>query len=83
MFIMNVGNIFSTDFGLFYQVTRDSGSLIDVTQTLDVYVYKATMESNNYGFSAAASLLQNTLGCIMLIAANLVVKKIDPESGLF
>ncbi|MBQ4580595.1 MAG: sugar ABC transporter permease [Clostridia bacterium] len=83
MFILNVGNIFSTDFGLFYQVTRDSGSIIDVTQTLDVYVYKATMESNNYGYSAAASLLQNTLGCIMLIAANLVVKKIDPESGLF
>ena len=83
MFILNVGSIFSTDFGLFYQVTRDSGSLIDVTQTLDVYVYKATMESNNYGYSAAASLLQNTLGCIMLIVANLVVKKIDPESGLF
>lgn len=83
MFILNVGNIFSTDFGLFYQVTRDSGSIIDVTQTLDVYVYKATMESNNYGYSAAASLLQNTLGCIMLIAANLAVKKIDPDSGLF
>ena len=84
MFILNVGSIFSTDFGLFYQVTRDSGSLIDVTQTLDVYVYKATMElSNSYGYSAAASLLQNTLGCVMLIAANLAVKKIDPESGLF
>ena len=83
MFILNVGNIFSTDFGLFFQVTRDSNSLIDVTQTLDVYVYKATMQSNNYGYSAAVSLLQNTLGCILLIIANLVVKKIDPESGLF
>ena len=83
MFILNVGNIFSTDFGLFYQVTRDSNSIIDVTQTLDVYVHKALMENNNYEYSAAVSLLQNTLGCIMLIAANLAVKKIDPESGLF
>jgi len=83
MFILNVGNIFSTDFGLFFQVTRDSNSIIDVTQTLDVYVYKATMQSSNYGYSAAVSLLQNTLGCILLIIANLVVKKIDPESGLF
>ena len=83
MFIMNVGHIFSTDFGLFYQVTRDSGSIINVTQTLDVYVYKALMQSNNYNYSAAASLLQNTLGCILLIVANLVVKKIDPESGMF
>ena len=83
MFILNVGSIFSTDFGLFFQVTRDSNSLIDVTQTLDVYVYKALMQSNNYNYSAAASLLQNTLGCILLIVANLVVKKIDPDSGLF
>ena len=83
MFILNVGNIFSTDFGLFYQVTRDSNSIIDVTQTLDVYVHKALMETNNYEYSAAVSLLQNTLGCILLIVANLTVKKIDPESGLF
>ncbi|MDO5436149.1 MAG: ABC transporter permease subunit [Clostridia bacterium] len=83
MFILNVGHIFSSDFGLFYQVTRDSNSIIGVTQTLDVYVYKALMESNNYNYSAAVSLLQNTLGCILLLIANFTVKKIDPESGLF
>ncbi len=83
MFIMNVGNIFSTDFGLFYQVTRDSNSIISVTQTLDVYVYKALMQSNNYNYSSAVSLLQNTLGCILLLVANRVVKLIDPESGMF
>ena len=83
MFIMNVGHIFSTDFGLFYQVTRDSGSIINVTQTLDVYVYKALMESNNYNYSSAVSLLQSVLGCILLIIANFAVKKIDPESGIF
>lgn len=83
MFILNVGHIFSTDFGLFYQVTRDSNSLINVTQTLDVYVYKALMESSNYNYSAAVSLLQNTLGCVLLVFANLAVKRIDPESGLF
>ena len=83
MFIMNVGHIFSTDFGLFYQVTRDSNSLINVTQTLDVYVYKALMQSNNYNYSSAVALLQSVCGCILLIIANTVVKKIDPESGMF
>jgi len=83
MFIMNVGSIFASDFGLFYQVTRDSNSLINVTQTLDVYVHKALMESNNYNYSSAVSLLQNTAGCILLLIANRVVKFIDPESGLF
>ena len=83
MFIMNVGHIFSTDFGLFYQVTRDSNSLINVTQTLDVYVHKALIQSNNYNYSSAVALLQSVLGCILLIVANVVVKKIDPESGMF
>ena len=83
MFIMNVGHIFSTDFGLFYQVTRDSNSLINVTQTLDVYVHKALIQSNNYNYSSAVALLQSVLGCFMLVVANVVVKKIDPESGMF
>jgi len=83
MFIMNVGHIFSTDFGLFFQVTRDSNSLINVTQTLDVYVYKALMQSNNYNYSSAVSLLQSVLGCILLLVTNKVVKKIDPNSGIF
>ena len=83
MFIMNVGHIFSTDFGLFFQVTRDSNSLINITQTLDVYVYKALMQSNNYNYSSAVALLQSVFGCILLIVANTVVKKIDPESGMF
>lgn len=83
MFILNVGHIFSTDFGLFYQVPRDSNALISVTQTLDVYVYKALLQSNNYNYSSAVSLLQNTMGCILLIIANTVVKRIDSDSSLF
>ena len=83
MLILNVGRIFCSDFGLFYQVTRDSNSLINVTQTLDVYVHKALIQSNNYNYSSAVALLQSVLGCILLVIANIVVKKIDPESGLF
>ncbi len=83
MFILNIGHIFSSDFGLFYHVTRDSNSIREVTQTIDVYVYKALMEDANYGYSSATSLLQNTLGCILIVITNLVVKKIDPNSGLF
>lgn len=83
MFIMNVGHIFNTDFGLFYHVPRDSNSLISVTQTLDVYVYKALMQSSNYNYSSATGLMQSVFGCITLLVANAVVKKIDPNSGLF
>ena len=83
MFILSVGNIFRSDFGLFYQAPRNSGALVSVTQTIDVYVYKALLERSDVNFSSAAAFLQSTVGCITIIAANLIVKKIDPESGLF
>ena len=83
MFIMAVGNIFRSDFGLFYQATRNAPGLTNVTQTIDVYVYKALLEQSNVNLSSAAAFLQSTVGCITIVAANLLVKKIDPEAGLF
>ena len=83
MFIMAIGNIFRSDFGLFYQATRNSGSLVDITQTIDVYVYKALLERPNINMSSAASLLQSVCGCITIVLANIVVKKIDPDAGMF
>jgi len=83
MFIMNIGHIFNTDFGLFYQAPRDSNSLIAVTQTIDVYVYKALMENSNYAFASASGLLQSALGLVMILSANWAVKKIDADSGFF
>ncbi len=82
IFLLNLGGILNTDFGLFYQATRNSGSIISATQTIDVYTYKALMEQANYGYSAAASLIQNVIGCIFLIAANTLIKRIDPQEGI-
>ena len=82
MFIMAVGNIFRSDFGLFYQATRNSGSLTSITQTIDVYVYKALLERPNINLSSAAALLQSVCGCLTIVVANIVVKKIDPEAGV-
>lgn len=84
MFILAMGRIFNSDFGLFYRVPRNSDSLVAVTQTIDVFIYKSLTDAGaNLNYSSAASLLQSVLGCITIIIANLVVKKIDPESGLF
>ncbi len=83
MFILAIGNIFRTDFGLFYQATRNSGALTNVTLTMDVYVYKVLMEKPNINFASAASFVQSVLGLITIVAANLAVKKIDSEAGLF
>ena len=83
MFIMAVGNIFRSDFGLFYQATRNSGSLTSITQTIDVYVYKALLERPNINLSSAAALLQSVCGCLTIVVANIVVKRSTPKPACF
>lgn len=73
IFILNIGSILTSDFGLFYQVPMDSNSLQPVTQTLDVYVYKALMQQANFSYSAAAAFLQSSVGCVLLIVSNIIV----------
>ena len=82
IFILQTGSILASDFGLFYQVPLDSNSLQQVTQTLDVYVYKALMTQANFSYSAAASFFQNVVGCALLIVANAVIRKLDRDSAL-
>ena len=81
MFILNVGHIFYSDFGLFYQVPRDSNSLFNVTYTLDVMVYKS-LKSSTVGMASAAAFFQSVMGCLTTLAANAIVKHIDPDSAM-
>ena len=82
IFILSIGNILNSDFGLFYQVPMDSSSLQGVTQTLDVYVYKALMQQANFSFSAAASFLQSMVGFVLLMVTNSIIAAIDKDSSL-
>jgi len=83
MFIMAIGRIFSSDFGLFYFVPRQQGLLFEVTQTIDTYVYRALMQQNNIGFASAASVSQSIMGLITIFTANWAVTKLDPDNSLF
>lgn len=83
LLIMDIGKIFNSDFGLFYQVPRNSGAVQSATITLDVYVYNALRQLNNIGMSSAAAFFQSVCGCITILIANSIVKKIDEESSFF
>lgn len=81
--ILAIGRIFYADFGLFFQLPRDSGPLYPVTQVIDTYVYRALKETGNVGMAAAASLYQSVVGFVLVVAANLAVRRIEPDSALF
>ena len=81
--IMAIGRIFYADFGLFYQLPRDSGPLYDVTQVIDTYLYRALKVTGNVGMASAAGLYQSVVGFVLVMLTNFIVRKIDPDSALF
>lgn len=81
--LIQVGRIFYSDFGLFYQVPMDSGTLYSVTQTIDTYVYRGLMQTNNISMASAASAYQSIVGFAIVFVVNLIVRKVDRENALF
>lgn len=83
MFILSVGRIFSSDFGLFYQVTQKANVMIaDYVTTFDVKIYQMVSTSTKLGQNAAASMFQSIVGCVTILTANAIVRKIDKSSAL-
>ena len=81
--ILNIGKIFSADFGLFYQVPRDSGPLYSVTNVIDTYVYRGLTTMGDISMSTAAGLYQSFVGFILVLLTNYLVQKIDKDYALF
>ncbi len=84
MFILAVGRIFSSDFGLFYQVTQGAKQpLTPVVATFDVKTYQMlTSAAVSLGKTSAASMFQSVVGCITILTANAIVRKVDKASAL-
>ncbi len=83
MLIMSIGRMFYSDFGLFYQIPMNSGSLFSTTQTIDTYVYRALMQQNDIGMSSAAGFYQSIVGFILVLSANMLVRKLSPDDAMF
>ncbi len=81
--ILAVGKIFNSDFGLFYQVPMNSGAIIDVTQTIDTYVYRGLMNTANLGMSAAACFYQSVVGFCLVMITNSIVRRISSDNAIF
>ena len=83
MFILNVGKIFYSDFGLFYQITQGAqGSIFNAVATIDTYVYNALQSSTPIGMTSAATFFQSVSCCITILLANALVKRIDKDSAI-
>lgn len=81
--LLAIGKIFYADFGLFYQVPRDSGTLYSVTNVIDTYVYRGLKATGEIGMSTAAGLYQSLVGFVLVISSNYIVRRFNRDNALF
>ncbi|MDD2375309.1 MAG: ABC transporter permease subunit [Eubacteriales bacterium] len=83
MFILALGRMFYSDFGLFYQIPMGSGQLYNVTTTIDTYSFRALMKIGDITKSTATGVFQSLVGFILILLANMTIRKISKEDALF
>ncbi len=84
--ILAVGRIFNGDFDMFYSLPNGSGTLRQVTSTIDVYVYEMLKKGNlrnSFGYAGAGAFFQSVMGFILILITNWIVRKHQPEMALF
>lgn len=81
LLILNMGNLFSAGFDQVFNLY--SPSVYKVADIIDTYVYRNGLIQSDYSFATAAGLFQNVVGFILIFGANLVVKRINKENGIW
>jgi len=84
LLVLNLGNILTADFGLFYNIPLRSAILREKTQVIDIYIYDLFQNgAAELGKSTAAGLFKSVFGMIMVLSTNYIVRRIDPDKALF
>ena len=81
--LLLIGRILHADFGLFYIVTRNQGLLYPTTDVIDTYVFRSLRATGKIGMASAAGFYQAVIGFLLVLTANLLVRRMDPEKALF
>ena len=79
--LLDIGRIFYGDIGMIYAVVGQKANLFVTTDVIDTYILRALQTNSNYGFSAAAGLLQSVLGFICIFGSNWLVKLYSRSRG--
>ena len=83
LFLFAIGGILKGNFGLFYNLVGANSMLFGTTDIIETYVYRSMMNSFNFSQSSAVGLFQSVVGFFIVIAANTIVKKLEPDYALF
>ena len=83
LLLFAMGNIVKGNFGLFYNLVGGNSLLFGTTDIIETYVYRALMNNFNFSQGSAVGLFQSVVGFVIVLVANGIVKRIEPDYSLF
>jgi len=84
LLLFSIGGILRGNFGLFYNLVGTANAALQpYTDIIETFVFRSLINNFNFSFSAAAGLYQSTFGFLIVMTANFIIKKIEPEYALF
>ena len=83
LLLFALGGIVKGNFGLFYNIIGTNPNLYPTTDSIETYVYRATMTNFNFSTASAVGFYQSVVGFVIVMTVNYIVKKIEPDYSLF
>jgi putative aldouronate transport system permease protein len=84
LFLFSLGAVMRGNFQLFYNLVGASNTMLyKSTDIIETFVFRALMNNFNFSMGSAVSLYQSVFGLVLVLTANWLVKKFDPDYGLF
>lgn len=83
MFLLNVGGILFGSVDQIMGLTNLNPLLFETTDTIATFVYRSAILNGQFESASAITLYQSIFGFLLVMAANGIIKKADPEYALF
>jgi len=78
--IFRVGNVMNAGFDQMFAL---SNSLVQSrADIIDTYVYRVGMEEAKFSLATAAGLFKSAIGLVLVLAANTIARRVDPDSAI-
>lgn len=78
MFIMQLSNIMNAGFDSVYNLYNPT--IYDTADIIDTYAYRLFIDQHDYALSAAVGIFKTSINFVLLVAGNLITKKINGYS---
>ena len=83
LLLFALGGIMHGNFGLFWNLVGNNAALFQSTDIIETAVYRMVMSQNNFTTSTAVGLYQSLFGFAIVITANWIVRRMNPDYALF